>query len=255
MIQELIDQAKVEDLARGYILDSGRQEYICLICGNSYKRNYIYTFGETAVEAAGAVELHLTEAHGSPFESYIGLDKRVTGLTDNQRQMLELFYQGLSDREIQERLQGLSLSTIRNYRFSLREKRRQAKLFLALMEGVERTGGHPEEGFVQIPGSRLTEDDRFAITRGEYEKTLRECFPEGKGGPLARLPKKQKQMIAVLTNLLERFEAGRTYSQDEVNRLLEAAHSDYVTLRRYMVDYGFLNRKPDGSAYWVRIER
>lgn len=255
MIQELVDQATVEELAKGCVFDAGRQEHICLICGNSYKRNYIYTFGDTSVEAAGAVELHLAEAHGSPFESYVRLDKRVTGLTENQRQMLELFYQGLSDKEIQQRMEGISLSTIRNYRFSLREKRRQAKLFLALMEGVEQSGRHPEEGFVQIPGSRMSEDDRFAITREEYEKILGEYFPEGKRSTLARLPKKQKQMIAVLTNLLERFEAGRSYTQDEVNRLLEEAYRDYVTLRRYMVDYGFLNRKPDGSAYWVRMER
>jgi DNA-binding CsgD family transcriptional regulator len=254
MIQELIDRATVEELTAGYLFDEERQEYICLICGNSYKRHYVYNFGETTVEAAGAAELHLAESHGSSFESFIRLHKRLTGLTENQREMLDLFYQGLSDREIRERLDNVALSTIRNYRFSLREKRRQAKLFLALMEGVERSGRRPEEGFVPIPGSRLSEDDRFAITREEYDRILGEFFPDGKEGALLRLPKRQKQMIAVLLNLLERFDQERVYSQNEVNRILEKAHGDYVTLRRYMVDYGFLNRRGDGSAYWVRIE-
>ncbi|MFP4534809.1 MAG: DUF2087 domain-containing protein [Spirochaetaceae bacterium] len=190
MTQELIERASVEELTKGYLFDNERQEYLCLLCGNSFKRHYVYTFEESAVEAAGAIELHVAEEHGSPFETYIALDKRTTGLTENQREMLALFHQGLSDREIQERLEQVALSTIRNYRFSLREKRRQAKLFLA-----------------------------------------------------------------VLTNLIRRFEPGNTYKQNEVNRILEEAYSDYVTIRRYLVDYGFLNRKPDGSLYWVRIEQ
>ncbi len=253
MTQELIERASVEELTKGYLFDKERQEYLCLLCGNSFKRHYVYTFGESAVEAAGAIELHVAEEHGSPFEAYIALDKRTTGLTENQREMLALFHQGLSDREIQERLEQVALSTIRNYRFSLREKRRQAKLFLAVMASIEQR--RPEERFIRIPGSRVNEDDRFAITEDEYEQILRTFFPEGDDGALHRLPKKQKQIIAVLTNLIKRFEPGNTYTQNEVNRILEEAYSDYVTIRRYLVDYGFLNRKPDGSLYWVRIEQ
>lgn len=255
MTVDLIEQATVGDLSRGYLFDKEREEYLCLLCGNSYKRHYVYTVGQSAVEAAGAIGLHIKKAHGSPFETYIEMDKRTTGLTENQREILSLFYQGLSDKEIQDRLDQVALSTIRNYRFSLREKRRQAKLFLAIMAGVEQEGRRPDEGFVRIPGSRISEDDRFAITQEEYQRTVREFFLEGESGPLQRLPKKQKQIIAVLTKLIERFDKERNYSQDEVNRILEAAYTDYVTLRRYMVDYGLLNRKPDGSVYWVRTEQ
>ncbi|EHQ61887.1 hypothetical protein PDENDC454_12660 [Paenibacillus dendritiformis C454] len=38
-------------------------------------------------------------------------------------------------------------------------------------------------------------------------------------------------------------------------RLLSAApamHADYVTLRRYLIEYGFLNRQPNESAYGVK---
>ncbi|WP_374016261.1 DUF2087 domain-containing protein [Paenibacillus thiaminolyticus] len=29
-------------------------------------------------------------------------------------------------------------------------------------------------------------------------------------------------------------------------------HADYVTLRRYLTEYGFLDRQPDRSANWVK---
>ena len=44
------------------------------------------------------------------------------------------FYQGKSDKDIQKELEIGSSSTIRNHRFVFREKERQAKVFLALME-------------------------------------------------------------------------------------------------------------------------
>ena len=29
-------------------------------------------------------------------------------------------------------------------------------------------------------------------------------------------------------------------------------YEDYVHIRRYLIEYGFLDRKADGSAYWVK---
>ncbi|WP_259392169.1 DUF2087 domain-containing protein [Paenibacillus thiaminolyticus] len=29
-------------------------------------------------------------------------------------------------------------------------------------------------------------------------------------------------------------------------------HADYATLRRYLIEYGSLDRQPDGSANWVK---
>jgi hypothetical protein len=44
------------------------------------------------------------------------------------------------------------------------------------------------------------------------------------------------------------FEPGRTYEEIEVNRILLAVYDDYVTLRRTLVDFEFLDR--EFGFYW-----
>src|SRR5690606_28337298 len=78
--------------------------------------------------------MHIEVTHKSVFEYLIELDKKLTGLTDHQNQLLRLFYQGKSDKEVQEAMVIGSTSTIRHHRFALKEKERQAKVFLTMME-------------------------------------------------------------------------------------------------------------------------
>jgi hypothetical protein len=71
-------------------------------------------------------------------------------------------------------------------------------------------------------------------------------FREGK---LTVIPAKRGTRRLVLATLAAQFEAGRDYSEDEVNRLLVAIFADFCTLRRALVDEGFLTRSATGSAY------
>ena len=50
----------------------------------------------------------------------------------------------------------------------------------------------------------------------------------------------------------KRFQIGKIYGEKEVNQILKMVYEDYVTLRRYLIEYGFLDRKPDGSQYWLK---
>jgi biotin operon repressor len=70
-------------------------------------------------------------------------------------------------------------------------------------------------------------------------KTLRNFFD---GDRLKTIPAQRKQRVIILQKLLERFEPGRAYAEREVNGLLKRAHEDFATLRRELVDYGFLTR-------------
>lgn len=74
----------------------------------------------------------------------------------------------------------------------------------------------------------------------EREKTLRAFFD---GERLKSIPAKRKQRVIVLQKLLERFEPNREYPEKEVNELLRLAHEDVATLRRELVDYGFMVRQ------------
>jgi len=46
------------------------------------------------------------------------------------------------------------------------------------------------------------------------------------------------------------LEPGRRYSEASVNLRLRRWHDDVATLRRWLVDLGYLDREGDGGEYW-----
>jgi hypothetical protein len=69
---------------------------------------------------------------------------------------------------------------------------------------------------------------------------------------LVRLPNKLTVQRLAMWWLWTIFEAGRTYTEREVNAILNAHHTfgDQATLRRELVNMKLLDRKPDCSVYW-----
>lgn len=70
-------------------------------------------------------------------------------------------------------------------------------------------------------------------------------------GVVMRCPSKFGQRLQVVAYLAERFEPGCTYTELEVNDVIRShiAFSDYVTIRRELVDFGFLMRSTDCREY------
>jgi predicted transcriptional regulator len=66
------------------------------------------------------------------------------------------------------------------------------------------------------------------------------------GSRIRFIPAQEKKKLVLLRWLLEKFEKGRTYTEKEVNEIIGLHYSDYCTLRRYLVDFGFLQRTPFG---------
>lgn len=54
----------------------------------------------------------------------------------------------------------------------------------------------------------------------------------------------------ILRYLMNDFEFDRNYSEKEVNQILQRTYDDFVTLRRYLIEYGFMKRDTEGSQYW-----
>ncbi len=242
----------MEEIKQGYIFRDKIEEYVCLVCGQSFVKGIIYPDNGLLYEAEKGIQMHIQKEHVSMFEYLIALNRRYTGLTDHQQNLLRLFYSGVSDKEIATKLDVGSTSTIRNHRFTFREKQKQAKVFLAIMELLEE-GGSKDQGFICIPRSATMIDERFAITEEENARILKSYFPEGLNGPLSQIPAKEKRKIVVLRHILQRFVPGRDYTEKEVNGVLKAIYQDYVTLRRYLIEYGFMDRDRDGSRYWVKL--
>lgn len=66
--------------------------------------------------------------------------------------------------------------------------------------------------------------------------------------------KHRGKQLSVLKYLASKFEAGRNYSEKEVNQILNQNHTfgDPAMLRRELYVAGFLDRTLDGSRYWVQ---
>jgi hypothetical protein len=252
-ISELFWNSSVEEIKKGYVYDELKEQFICLVCGKEFIKGVIYLEENVLLEAERAIKVHIANEHSSMFEYLLSLDKKITGLTDVQKDLLTYFYKGYSDSEIVNELGGGSTSTIRNHRFTLRQKEKQAKIFLSIMELLSESRSNGEQKFINIHKGATMVDERYAITEQEYEEILKAYFKEGPEGPLSDFPKKEKRKIVILKHIMKRFDSNKKYTEKEVNEILKQTYSDYVTLRRYLIEYGFMDRHKDGSLYWVKV--
>ena len=83
-------------------------------------------------------------------------------------------------------------------------------------------------------------------------KVMRSYFT---GRRIRQIPTKRKKLLVILGWLAAQFESGRTYTEVEVNTLIEQFHQDYARLRRDLIDFRFLQREGGGGRYWVPSEQ
>ena len=69
-----------------------------------------------------------------------------------------------------------------------------------------------------------------------------------KDGRISALPARANKRLALLDHVARLFEPGVRYTESIVNQRLQRVFDDYVTLRRYLVDAGYLSR--ENAIYW-----
>ncbi|MBE1554196.1 DUF2087 domain-containing protein [Sporosarcina limicola] len=94
-------------------------------------------------------------------------------------------------------------------------------------------------------------DERFLISDAEREKVLGNYFRQGLNGPIDVFPSKEKRKYIIAQEIIKRFEADKMYIEKEINELLRTIHPDFATIRRFLIDYRFMNRSDDGKQYWI----
>jgi hypothetical protein len=67
-------------------------------------------------------------------------------------------------------------------------------------------------------------------------------------GRITSMPAHRAKRQVLLDHVARVFEPGARYRESEVNALLRVFYDDHATLRRYLVDGGFLSR--DHGEYW-----
>jgi hypothetical protein len=80
-----------------------------------------------------------------------------------------------------------------------------------------------------------------------------------RNGRLTNFPKSQDDRLLVLEHLANLFEFDRRYTEKEVNIILNTLHPDHASFRRYLIDYGFLERNSETKEdittifYWRKV--
>lgn len=211
--------------------------------------------GQNLYDAYGAICCHVKNEHGNTADWLLQWDADMIGISEIQRNILHLMSDGKNDKEI-ALSSGIAESTVRNHRFKLREKEKQAKLFLALMESLEkkteRDIASSDRGLIEETHmSAAMRDDRYSITMEERVKTIKTYMDEN--GAIKQFPAREKKKIILLGEIIKNFKTDVQYTEKEVNRVLKRVYAeDYVGIRRALIEYGFLDRTTDCSFYMVK---
>jgi len=251
-MSELFWEASIEEVKSGFIESEGK--YQCIVCEKEFEKGRIYNINSELYDARKATELHIEEAHESVLKYLLGMNSVFTGVSEVQKEIITLISQGLSDKEVASKL-GVAQSTIRNHRYKLREKEKQAKLFLAMMDLLatstnKKINKLDAEIICDPHKTAYAIDDRYNITDKEKADTIVNYMDEN--GGLKNFPSKAKKKIIVLEEITKNFSKGKTYSEKEVNRILKRIYEDNATIRRALIEYGFFERTDDCSSYWVK---
>ncbi len=256
MLDNIIDSS-LEEIKSGFSYDRQKKKYICSLCGKEFEEGEIFKVDDRYYAASKMIELHIQREHGDMFNLLSSYDKKYTGLTENQKNLLTMMYLGMSDNEVSKET-GLAPATIRHQRFVFREKAKQAKLYLSIYElalkGVDskKQQYNTKDQLLEVHKNATMVDDRYFVTKAEEEKTLQNMFISLSPLRLKTFSTKEKKKIIILRRISEEFERDRSYSEIEVNAILKEIYEDYATLRRYMIEYGFMDRTNDCKEYWLK---
>jgi hypothetical protein len=94
------------------------------------------------------------------------------------------------------------------------------------------------------------------ISSEEFKKRLAQLCLTSK---TVELPRRQRDRHILLKSVSLYFEPGRSYTESEINRVIEkwltevgqSLELDHVTLRRTLVDEGYLTRSATGGSYQI----
>jgi DNA-binding HxlR family transcriptional regulator len=179
---------------------------------------------------------------------------------ENRLTLLRMIHQKETPAgELAERL-GLSEPTISHHLARLRE----AGLVNLRTAGTQRLYRSNPSGirkFKQLAADIETApekqaekdtDESWIDTLGWPETDSKVLRDYTRGGLLTRVPNKRKKFLVVLRWMARLFQPDTLYTEKEVNDLLKSVHpTDPVTLRRGLVDMGYLRRERGGGQYWL----
>ena len=86
-----------------------------------------------------------------------------------------------------------------------------------------------------------------------YDRKVLSAFSDA-SGRIKAFPVQEKKFLVILRHILGEFEPGIRYPEKRVNQILARYSADTATLRRSLVEHGFMAREGGGGMYW-RVQR
>lgn len=246
-----LEELTIKELKQGYKYDEINGVYKCNTCDLEFVDGEIYDIDGKLYEAKLAIKRHLLKKHERNFNYLLNLDSKYNNLTSNQKELLDYFYQGLSDKEIAKIL-NVTTSTIRHQRFMFKEKALKAKLYLAIYEQALLNKVKEKDELIPIHKGATMVVNRYVTINEEKEHIINTCFTSLDPLKLKEFPAREKKKIVILGEIIKLFKKDKEYLEKEVNEILKGVYDDFPLIRRYLIEYGFMDRKKDCSLYWVR---
>lgn len=257
MMDKLINLT-LDEIKNGYTFNIQLDKYTCNICNREFENGEIFKIEDRYFDSEKMTKIHIQKEHAEVLELLMSYDKKLTGITENQKDLLNMIHSGMTDSEISKKM-GVAQATIRHQRFTFREKAKQAKLYLAIYElafqGMERNKSiqGSKDDIIDVHNGAKMVDDRYVITKDEEEQVLSSMFSSLDPLRLINFPAREKKKIVVLKRIVEQFERDKKYSEKEINITLKGIYEDFATIRRYLIEYGFMERTNDCKYYWIKI--
>lgn len=118
-----------------------------------------------------------------------------------------------------------------------------AKLVESGLLSASKLGYHVEEQEIRL----AAREGRAESPSDESNAVLRAFF---KGDRLQSIPASHGKRQVVLDVFAQDFEPGVRYTEKQVNLIIGKRFADTATIRRYLVDEGFLEREGGAGRYW-----
>src|SRR5208283_46138 len=89
------------------------------------------------------------------------------------------------------------------------------------------------------------------IDHDSFDRKVLASFT-GADGRFTAFPVQEKKFLVLLRHVLRDFRPGTRYSEKKVNEILLRYSDDTATLRRCLVEFGFMDRAGGGRDYWLK---
>jgi predicted transcriptional regulator len=107
---------------------------------------------------------------------------------------------------------------------------------------------------LSLMATRLLKDETLPAVAADvdtdaYDRKVLRTYLDGEGR-IKAFPVQRKKELVILRHVAKAFDPRRRYTEKEVNALLRRFSDDTARLRRYLVEFGFMERQGGGGEYW-----